>query len=52
MGITSRLFRLARLSADARAIASGDPKKMARRGKNKALGRLLGRGKVWRRLWR
>jgi hypothetical protein len=52
MGLTSFLFRLARLSADTRVLASGDPKKVARRGKNKALGRLLGRGKVWRRLWR
>jgi hypothetical protein len=52
MGLTSFLFRLARLSADTRAVASGSPKKVARRGKNKALGRLLGRGKVWRRLWR
>lgn len=52
MGVTSFLYRLARLSADTRALASGDPKKVARRGKNKALGRLLGRGRLWRRLWR
>lgn len=45
-------FRLARLSADAKAITSGDPKKAARRGKNKLVGRLLGRGRVWWQLWR
>jgi hypothetical protein len=52
MSLTSFLFRLARLSADTRALGSASPKKMARRGKNKALGRLLGRGGLWRRLWR
>ena len=52
MSITSWLFRLARLSADARAVSSGDPKKIGRRAKNKIAGRVLGRGGVWRRLWK
>jgi hypothetical protein len=41
------LYRLARLLQDLKAISSGSPKRMARRGKNKIVGRALGR---W--LWR
>jgi hypothetical protein len=41
MKITSLLYRLARMSRDAEVIASGNPKKMARRGRNKLLGRSL-----------
>lgn len=51
MGLTSTLFRLARLSADAKAVASGKPKKVGRRAKNKALGRLMAKGGVWRKLF-
>lgn len=47
MKLTSFLYRMARLSRDAEVIASGDPKKMARRMKNKMLGR-----SVVRRLFR
>jgi hypothetical protein len=52
MSITGKLFRLARLSADAKAVSSGDPRKLARRGKNKAVGRVLGKAGIWRRLWK
>ena len=52
MGITSTLFKLARMSADMKALASGDPRRIARRGKNKLLGRTLTKGGIWRRLWR
>lgn len=48
MAIASRLFRAARVVRDAEVLASGDPKKILRRGKNKLLGRLLARLKVWR----
>lgn len=41
MKLTSLLFRMARLSRDAEVMASGDPKKMVRRAKNKFLGRTL-----------
>jgi hypothetical protein len=52
MSITGKLFRAARLSADLKAITSGSPKKIVRRGKNKVVGRALGRAGVWRKLWR
>jgi len=41
MKLTSWLYRMARLSRDAEVIASGNPKKMARRLKNKMLGRSI-----------
>jgi len=50
MTLTSTLFKLARLSADVCAVRS--PTSAARRVKNKAIGRLLARAGVWRRLWR
>ena len=34
------------------AVASGDPKRIGRRAKNKILGRALGRSGFWRTLWR
>ena len=50
MGLTSTLFKLARLSADVKALRS--PTSAARRVKNKAVGRLLACTGIWRRLWR
>ncbi|MBA7540911.1 hypothetical protein ES705_33214 [subsurface metagenome] len=44
--LISNLFRLARLLIDFKAITSGNIGKMARRGKNKILGRKLIR-KIW-----
>lgn len=52
MSLTSWLFRLARLSADARAASSSDPKKVGRRVKNKFVGRALGKAGIWRWLWK
>ena len=50
--LTSQLYRAARLSNDLSAIASGNPRRVARRAKNRLLGRELGRAGIWRRLWR
>ena len=47
MGLTSALYRLVRLSADVRALRM--PASAARRVKNKAVGRLLAHGGIWRR---
>jgi hypothetical protein len=47
--LTSQLYRLARLSASARAVRKG---RAPQRLWNIALGRALGRAGVWRRLWR
>jgi len=52
VGLTSMLYKAARLSATAKAVSSGDPVRIARRAKNVAVGRALGRAGVWRRLWR
>ena len=52
MGFTSTLFKLARMSADMKALSSGNPKRIVRRGKNKLVGRTLAKGGIWRRLWR
>ena len=49
---TSELYRAARLSATTKAIASGNPRRVARRAKNITVGRALGRAGVGRRLWR
>lgn len=49
--LTSQLYRAARISNNISAVASGNPARVARRAKNVALGRALGRAGVWRRLW-
>jgi muconolactone delta-isomerase len=52
MSLSSSLFRAARAARDIEVVSSGDPKRIARRARNKAVGRALGRAGVWRRLWR
>jgi len=44
--LVSSLFKLARVANDISKVASGDPKKIARRIKNKIIGRKLIR-KIW-----
>ena len=44
--LVSFLYKLARQANDVRVITSGDPKKLARRVKNKIIGR-----KIIRRIW-
>jgi hypothetical protein len=55
MSVTGTLFRLARLSADARAITrtatTGDLAPVGRRVRNKLTGRALARAGVFNRLW-
>lgn len=50
--LVSQLFRIARTADDISAVASGNPKRMGRRAKNKLLGRALGRAGIWRSLWK
>jgi hypothetical protein len=45
--LSSQLFKLSRITRDAEVLASGDPRKMARRAKNKWLGRNV-ISKLWR----
>jgi hypothetical protein len=52
MNITRALYRAARISNNVSAIASGNPRRMARRAKNIAVGRAFGRAGIWRRLWK
>ena len=49
---TSQMYRAARLSNNISAVASGKPQRVARRAKNVALGRTLGKAGLWRRLWK
>jgi hypothetical protein len=45
---SDRMYRAARTSRDLEVLVSGDPKKIVRRAKNKLIGRLLGKLKIWR----
>lgn len=52
MGITRDLYRAARISNTLGAVASGNPRRQLRRGRNILLGRALGTAGFWRWLWR
>ena len=51
LNVTGFLYRAARLSNDMGTLTSGKPSRVARRAKNKLLGRLLARLRFWRFLW-
>ena len=51
-GLVSQMYAAARLTNDVSTLASGDPRRIARRAKNKIVGRALGRAGLWRLLWR
>lgn len=50
--LTSLLFRTARRADDLEALASGNPKRIERRVKNRLVGRALARAGFWRWLWK
>ncbi len=49
--LVSQLYRTARLANDLSVVASGNPHRMARRAKNKIVGRAMARASIWRMLW-
>lgn len=51
-GLVSSLFRIARAAATVSAVASGHPRRIARRAKNIVVGRALRRAGFWRTLWK
>lgn len=50
--LSSQLYRAARVTNNIETVASGNPRRIARRAKNVTVGRTLGRAGVWRWLWR
>ena len=50
--VVSSLYRTARLANDVSVLASGNPRRITRRAKNKIVGRALARAGVWRMLWK
>jgi len=50
--LVSGLYRTARLANDFTVLASGNPRRITRRAKNKIVGRALGRAGAWRMLWK
>jgi hypothetical protein len=51
MRLTSGLYRAARVTNSISALASGNPRRMARRARNVAVGRALGKAGFWRFLY-
>ena len=51
MGLPQDLYRAARISNTMSALASGNPRRIARRGRNVFVGRSMARAGVWRAFW-
>ena len=51
-GLVSQMYAAARMANDISTLASGNLRRIARRAKNKIIGRALGRAGLWRLLWR
>lgn len=47
----SDMYRAARIANDVSTLASGNPHRIARRARNRIVGRALGRAGLWRLLW-
>jgi hypothetical protein len=50
--LVRNLYRSARVANDIETLASGNPKRITRRAKNKLIRRTLCRSGFWRILWR
>jgi hypothetical protein len=50
-GFVSSMYRAARFANDVTVLASGNPHRIARRAKNKIVGRALARSAFWRLRW-
>jgi hypothetical protein len=50
-GFVPNMYWAARLANDVSVLSSGNPHRMARRAKNKIIGRALARSGFWRLLW-
>ena len=50
--LVSNLYRAARIANDVSTLASGNPHRIARRARNKIVGRAMARAGIWRALWR
>ena len=47
----SDMYRAARLANDVSTLASGNPHRIARRARNRIVGRAMARAGIWRMLW-
>ena len=50
-GLVSQMYAAARLANDISVVAFGNPRRIARRARNKIIGRALGRAGLWRLLF-
>ncbi|HEX5451603.1 MAG TPA: hypothetical protein VFW86_04375 [Candidatus Limnocylindrales bacterium] len=50
-GFVSEMYRAARFANDVSVVASGNPHRIARRARNKIIGRAMARSGIWRLLW-